>query len=469
MTPLQARAKNQMVHFLNSVLTEYDDTLSSDSYIDPIGTLIIWSAFGRQVFRNRINSISNDVRNFTLNLFNHYLVKALIEDDNVYLSQPLQRQYQSKDSLNFKQACLIFLENVFVFSILRHENSKGVESTGILGISNARRLWAGEDRVPALIFTHEPVGQILVRQLSLGVSGRYKTPLMEMGFFDGNYHYHKPAYQSRWADVEKLIVGQANSLLGKAAHKAYEFLKECVSRPIQGGKLPFGDVSADLTRAYARAFASPQAVASYARAFWLMQTELNQGAAGAIFDVLEDTEDLSSQAAVEHALSHHLVPGEKAKLEHIVHLEPFLADCSLLFTLMASRRTQSTDDVASTWAKFGRDATRLPSASAAIAEYANLPAIKGSEAAKRFMQLVMAANAGGLDDQIRALARYHSSVMQSRGQVSWLNVGDDGTISVHARTVSPPEPDSRTPGSWHNSYYLPQFSSFVNGLRGEAV
>lgn len=455
-----------MTHFLDSLLTEYDDTLSSDSYIDPIGTLIIWSAFGRQVFRNRINSISNDVRNFTLNLFHHYLVKMLIEDDDVHLSHALARQYQSKDSLNFKQACLIFLENVFVFSILRHEKSQDVESTGILGISNARRLWANEDRPPALIFTHEPVGQILVRQLGLGVSGRYKTPLMEMGFFDGNYHYHKPAYQSRWADAEKLIIDQPKSSLSKVARKAYEFLKECVSRPIQGGKLPFGDVSADLTRAYARAFASPQAVGSYAREFWLMQTELNQGAAGAIFDVLEETENLSPQEAVEQALSHDIAPGEKAKLEHIVHLEPFLADCSLLFTLMASRRVQTTGDVASAWANFGRDATRLPRVSAPVSEYADLPAINGTEGAKRLRQLLKAANAISLDDQIREIANYHSSVMQSRGQVSWLNVGSDGIINVHARTVSLPEPDRRVPGSWHNSYYLPQFRSFVNGLRG---
>ena len=455
-----------MTHFVDSVLTEYDDTLSSDSYIDPIGTLIIWSAFGRQVFRNRINSISNDVRNFTLNLFHHYLMKTLIEDDDVHLSHALARQYQSKDSLNFKQACLIFLENVFVFSILRHEKSQDVESTGILGISNARRLWANEDRPPALIFTHEPVGQILVRQLGLGVSGRYKTPLMEMGFFDGNYHYHKPAYHSRWADAEKLIIDQPKSSLSKVARKAYEFLKECVSRPIQGGKVPFGDVSADLTRAYARAFASPQAVGSYAREFWLMQTELNQGAAGAIFDILEETEDLSPQEAVEQALSHDIAPGEKAKLEHIVHLEPFLADCSLLFTLMASRRVQTTGDVASAWANFGRDATRLPRVSAPVSEYADLPAIKGTEGAKRLRQLLKAANAISLDDQIREIANYHSSVMQSRGQVSWLNVGSDGIINVHARTVSLPEPDSRVPGSWHNSYYLPQFRSFVNGLRG---
>tara|TARA_Y100001933_G_scaffold247014_1_gene279353 strand:+ start:2763 stop:4145 length:1383 start_codon:yes stop_codon:yes gene_type:complete len=460
-----------MAHLLEKVLTQYDDTLSSDSYIDPVGTLIIWSAFGRQVFRNRINSISNDVRNFTLNLFNHYLVKKLVEDDGdgAQLSHALARRYQSKDSLNFKQACLLFLENVFVFSILRHEKSQDVESTGILGISNARRLWGNEDRPPALIFTHESAGQILVRQLGLGVSGRYKTPLMEMGFFDGNYHYHKPAFQSRWADAERLIIGQPKSLLSKVARKAYDFLKECVSQPIQGGKLPFADVPADLTRAYARAFASPQAVGSYAKDFWLLQTELNQGAAGAIFDVLEKTDDLSPQGAIEQALSYDLAPEEKAKLEHIVHLEPFLADCSLLFTLMASRRTQSTADVANAWANFGRDATRLPGVSSAVSDYADLPAIKGTEGAKRLKQLLKAANANSLDDQIREMANYHGSVMQSRGQVSWLNVSSGGAINVHARTVFLPEPDSRAPGSWLNSYYLPQFSSFVNGLRGAVV
>ena len=40
-----------MTIFLNQYLTEYDDSLSADSYIDPIGTLIIWSAFGRQVIK----------------------------------------------------------------------------------------------------------------------------------------------------------------------------------------------------------------------------------------------------------------------------------------------------------------------------------------------------------------------------------------------------------------------------------
>ena len=36
---------------LSHILTEYDDELSGDSYIDPLGVLVIWSAFGQQIFQ----------------------------------------------------------------------------------------------------------------------------------------------------------------------------------------------------------------------------------------------------------------------------------------------------------------------------------------------------------------------------------------------------------------------------------
>lgn len=47
---------------LSQYLTEYDEDLSGDSQIDPLGVLTIWSAFGQEIFRNRVNSVSNDVR-----------------------------------------------------------------------------------------------------------------------------------------------------------------------------------------------------------------------------------------------------------------------------------------------------------------------------------------------------------------------------------------------------------------------
>jgi hypothetical protein len=458
-----------MAIFLDRYLTEYDESLSAESHIDPVGTLIIWSAFGRQVFNNRVNSISNDVRNYTLNLFHHFLVRKLVDDDAAALSFSLQQRYRGKDALPFKQACLVFLENLFVYSLLQHERMDGVEPAGILGISNARRCWDETEGNPAIVFTHEPSGQVLVRQLSLGVSGRYKTPLMEIGFFDGSYQYNKPTFQKHWAEAEVLITGNRNSLLGDLEREAYLFLKECAVSLRYGGKLQFRDaVPRKLTKAYVRAFAAPRTVGRYARDFWLRQTGLDCGAAGALFRVLEtNAEDQpDSKQVLERALLQELQPAEKAKLEQIAYLEPFLSECTLLFTLMAAERTHTMASVAAYWEQFGRHKNRLPGLALEVKAHASLPTVMGPEAARRLVHLQQVANAGGFDQQVRALADYHKKVMQSRGQLSWLDVEDNGTIKVKSRTLPRPEPKRWPPGAWYNEYYLPQFKSFVMGLQG---
>ncbi|MFD2366716.1 hypothetical protein [Pseudoduganella sp. GCM10020061] len=458
-----------MSSFLNRYLTEFDENLSGDSYIDPIGTLIIWSAFGRQVFSNRINSISNDVRNYTLNLFHHYLIRKLVNDDSVLLSKSLKNKYHGKDTLHFKQACLILLENLFVYSILRHENTGEVSPGGILGISKARRSWEKDSGKPTLRLTHEPDGHILVRQLGLGVSGRYKTPLMEIGFFDSSYNYNKPLSHQRWAAAEQFITGRENKLLAKLALEVYPFLRECVTTRSHRARLSFSDeVPVDLSKAYSGAFASPAVVGAYARSFWLAQTGLDSGAAGSLLQVLEADQDdeLDARELLEQALEQTLHPTDQAKLQEISQLEPFLSDCALLFNLMAAERTHTVADVAAHWQRFGRDETRLEQLALNVSEHARLPAVKGSAAAQRLMQLQRVASAKDLDQQIRLLSEYHKWVMQVRRQQPWLSVDANGTIKVSARTLPRPAPADWPPGAWYNQYYLPQFKNFVSGMKG---
>lgn len=458
-----------MALFLDKYITEYDESLSTESHIDPVGTLIIWSAFGRRVFNNRVNSISNDVRNYTLNLFHHFLVRNLVADDDAPLSPSIQQKYHGKEVLPFKQACLIFLENLFVYSILQHERMEGVEPAGVLGISNARRRWEKADGNPSIVFTHEPAGQILVRQLGLGVSGRYKTPLMEIGFFDTSYQYNKPEFQPHWSEAQTLIAADRHSLLGKLEREVYPFLKKCIASLKHGGKLQFSqDVPEKLTKAYARAFASPSGVGGYARDFWLRQTGLDSGAAGALYAVLatKPVQQPDSRQVLEQALQQSLQPEEKVKLEQIAQLEPFLSDCALLFTLMAGERSHSIKDVARHWKRFDRKVNRLPSLAQHVNGLAGVPALKGSEAARRLVLLQQMANAGDIEQQVRGLATYHKNIMQSRGQPAWLSVEHDGAIKVNARTMSRPDPADWPPGAWYNQYYLPQFRSLVMGLQG---
>ncbi len=462
-----------MTHFLENLLTSVDDDLGSESYIDPIGTLIIWSAFGREIFNSRINSVSNDIRNYTVNLVHHFLVRKLVGDDGVKLSGSLERHYKNKDSMNFKQACLIFLENVFVFSMIQQQEKGGVETAGILGIGKARRLWFAEDHDPPLIFTHENDGQILVRQLSLGVSGRYKTPLMGIGFFDANYQYHRPDSQPHWTEAERLIEGTRGSPLGKLAQLAYEQLVDQVSRQGYRAKPLFSGIDDGLKKAYVRAFSSPSTVGVYAREFWLRKTGLADGAAGALLTVIEDTEidaDASPREMLELAGLSQMEAPERAKLARISELEPFLSDCALLFTLMVGDRTHSISAVAKQWRAFGRNEERLPMLARDVETHGGEAAMRKSpEAARRLRHLQKVANAGEFSDQVRAMAAYHGSVMQSRGQTSWLSIEDDGAIKVQARTLARPDIEDRRPGEWYNGYYLPQFRSFVTGLKETAT
>ncbi|MBK9733192.1 MAG: hypothetical protein IPO83_18210 [Chitinophagaceae bacterium] len=55
---------------LSNIFTEPDGSIFSDGSIDPMGLRIIWTSMGNRIFGNRLNTISTDIRFFTLNLFN---------------------------------------------------------------------------------------------------------------------------------------------------------------------------------------------------------------------------------------------------------------------------------------------------------------------------------------------------------------------------------------------------------------
>ena len=457
--------------FLNPYLTDYDDRLAGESYIDPLGMLVIWSAFGQKIFKNRVNSISNDVRNYTLNLFNHYLIRRLVQDEEVVLKHTLSSVYGSKDSLHFKYACLIYLENLFVYSLLAQEDTMDVDSGGVLGITKARRIWEDFQYDTPLLFTHDKIGHILVRQLSLGVSGRYKTPFMEIGYFDGNYHYQLPSAAVRWAEAERFIA--ATPVLRKLADGVFLHLQNLLAQNSARPQITFASARADkLPKMYAGAFASPGAVGRYARPYWLTATGLNSGAAGALLQVLDDNatrkppRDLDDQQLIAAALKESLASDERLKIQHIEWLEPFLADSTLLFTLLASKKTQLIKDVAKLWQQYKRNDNTLPLGAQRVMDHPELKQVLSGMARGRLQALLKLREIPNLSEQIRLLVDHHSKVMEGRGQSSWLNVDDHGAVKVHARTLRVPKTEDWPVGCWTNGYYLPQFKSLVSGYQG---
>lgn len=455
--------------------TQFDDSMTQSLNIDALGMTMIWSRLGQDVFHNRVSSISNDVRNYTLNLLHHYVIKTLVENQPE-LSRGLVSVYGNSDTLAFKQACLIYLENLFVFSLLEAESEHqiSVQTQGILGTSKARLTL--KDGVPStsLRFTKEQSGQLLVRQLTLGVSGRYKTPFVEMGFFDKEYRYHQPNFAPQWDKTQQFI--QNNSTLNQLAQALVKHLQFVIQQDSKMPKIEWSLISQLIKHSYARIFATPAVVGNQSKGFWLNVTELDQNAAGSLYSVInQDVNDHSSaQPLFEKAVATEPDETEKQKLIDICRVEPLLAECELLFTLLMTQRAQSEQQVYQAYLELGREVSSIISLARELQNDLGIKAKFTGVAKKRYETLLAL---GQLDDAntqtnmtllIDELLKYHRIIMNQRGQSAWVERDSQGDYRCHIKLRALPSAQARPYKSWYNRYYLDQFNQLIRGLEGKA-
>jgi len=60
---------------LDNIFTEYDESIFSDGSIDAMGLRIIWTSVGSKIFHTKLNTISTDIKLYTLNLPHLYLLQ----------------------------------------------------------------------------------------------------------------------------------------------------------------------------------------------------------------------------------------------------------------------------------------------------------------------------------------------------------------------------------------------------------
>lgn len=465
---------------IRTFVTDYDENLTGDSFIDPLGVRVIWSSFGELIFKRRVNSISNDVRNYTLNLINHALVRNIVNDESIQLNEAMVSDIGGKHSLAFKQACLLHLENIFTFTMVGAPPESNVDRAGVLGNNNAARFWSEETYDPPLCFSHKDKApnSILARQLGLGVSGRYKTPFMELQFFDGHYNYHLPQFTSQWSKAEALIRDNPllSTLLREARNHLLVLIKRYTSNPNLEPVMFYSELPTSLIEAYWDALSSSKRAGQITRKFWLDITGLNTGAAGAMLKVLDiqfeeyhrdylPAKELFfvSEEFCENEL-------EKQKLIYVETLEPLLAETDLLFTLLRHRRKQSFNEIEDCWInQYGRSDKTLPEAAESIRCVPELcEKVQGTAHARLIRLLSVAESQHSFGAQIEALLSYHRWVMKDRGQLPWVEMSSTEAVTVNARTTSLPDIKEAQPGHyWVNEYYIPQFINLLNGLRGD--
>jgi len=452
---------------LADIITDANKDIASSLYIDPLGMLVIWSSYGEAIFEKRVNSISNDVRNFTVNLMHHGVVQSLIADSSFVIPENLKVAIGDKKSAKFAQACLLHLENIYVFSMLTAEE-KNVDTSGILGSNKGQKILGTEEekekRNPKLVFTTEKQGQVLVRQLSLGVSGRYRTPFLELGYFDKYYHYnHDNVSKQRWDDYGKLLAKKP--VLQSYFDAAVAHIKRLIKSAESSNSSPeiqFNDIPDDFKNACRLAFSTSGKVGEITRDYWLNVTGLDQGAAGTLLKALRtqsggaiEPEDIFNVAFNDNNAE------EREKLEHVMQVEPFLTRISLLFTLICRQNSQSIREIETEWERYGGRHTTLNELSRNISDSAK-HVLTGS-ARHRFEKLSSVAQCEDMQLQIAELISYHKSVMHTRGQQPWVALRNDAT-KLHARPLSPPDPAKEL--KWVNSYYLHQFNNLIRGYFG---
>lgn len=476
--------------FISQFFTKYDESITQSLNIDPLGMTMIWSQLGQRIFRSRVSSISNDVRNYTISLLHHYVIKLVVEKEPV-LSKSLQRLYENVDSLAFKQACLIYLENIFVFSMLDAEQlgygtsdaaiqQYSVDTRGILGSSKARSKMQQDQFNPTLFFTKESKGQLLVRQLTLGVSGRYKTPFLEMKFFDKEFCYHLPEETAnKWQQTKDFIDGnlKLNTLVNDLVKHLLAIVKQDDPMP----RNDWSNIPQDIKNNYVECFASPSVIGKQSKDFWLRITELNQKAAGSLYKAITNEPSVNEhrlqstvQQYFESAIKEQSIEEEKKKLQDICDVEPLLAECDFLFTLLMSKATQSRRELYEAYKGEDneRDVNSIIQLAAELQDRSDIINLFQGIAKERYLSLLKLAKLNSqptqqnMDNLVDSLLQYHQKIMNHRGQSAWVEINKQDGYRCNIKQLTA---DSRSYQSWNNRYYIDQFKNLIYGLEGVSL
>ena len=459
--------------YIEKFLTEYDDSLTGELNVDPLGQLVIWSSWGQDIFHSRITSIANDVRQYTLNLLHHSVLRQILVDEKLQTSGVMKGLYPKKQLHEFRVACLIHLENIYIYSMLAAEK-RGVTLTGVQGINKARSKWNAANKNPQILFGHEKRSELLTNQIALGTNGRYKSPMMKMHFFSTDYRYDLPESKPVWQAAEAFIRNVPELKKLHAAALSYMQLKMQASHKRDLNPF-FEDIPVGLKKAYVKAFRDPKMVGDYSRIFWLQRTGLDKYAAGAIYRVLKqerlDELELTDAEVFKRAMHQaksipEMNESDLRALQHISQAEPFLSLIDLMFSGLRRQSSQTLAEFRQFWQSRGLTELDLPQKAAQLLENDVLLSSLSSTPARRFQQLLALACMPSLEDQVRGLLDYHHKIMESRGQFPWLLLeGDDILLQVPPCSLR----EDRQNSAWVNRYYLPQFRHLLNGLWGHSA
>ncbi len=430
-----------------------DDSLYLDSSVDPLGFRVIWSYFGQKIFNYKLTTISTDIRNFNINLFHHHIIHDLFVNHPEIIDKAKNKFKTYLSEYDIKTGLIIFLEDLITYSLIyqsHYKNNRDIDMLGILGSYKAEQNFVKNEG--NIILEAEKSKGVLIRQILLGVNGRYKGPFINMGLFTRNFQYTEP----EWIRVGKIIDSWGDGRL--LAKRLIDIILNLIEE--KTGEYPkdnFNNYKDDeeLQSLIINCFKQRKTIPEL-KLFWEDKLGLKQGAVWSIYHQFDDQAiaEKTPRIVFEKASQEENDKVEKMKIENILKLEPFLSICSQIFYSITDNGVKEVSSIE-------KDIEKLRQ----LLQIEDVKLL--TKESPRLQELVIAISSGETTARglMKTIVSYHEKIMRDRGGNSWVEL-KEGTKIKHYIYQSPIMITDKfiQERPWYNNYYLDTVRNIRQGL-----
>lgn len=430
-------------------LTEIDPNAKTKGSRDPLGTLSVWTGFGRRVVGNLTSQTTS------LDDFRVLVTGCWLED-------------QLAGQLDFEGDAFLVWEQLSAYARLTVLD----DPPGFRGITRAKRFFAG-DRIDV---SAERTNQLLTNQRAYGIWGLYRaagwrcgllatdTPLVRSESLDLVRQHYLPILEAAWgAGGGELLwwVRSGHELRPGRDRAKLEAIARCISGPLTSEEAALYQATLVLGGA---SNSSSDCQGALAEAL------LDTGSE----DWFPDSHDLLGMAASSRSSA----PLAEA-LEDIVACEALLAPAAMCFSFLSQQDGTTVSEVARRLcAHFGPTTPLLERRwlerlrSIQLRQPRLLAAVPGVDGrgAQRWLDIAEALHGAEFARLVRLLVQQNEAVSRDRGaNVGWVAISADDALTVQLADTST---RLRTPDEvatmWFNSYFIDNLHRMAHQVREAA-
>lgn len=453
---------------LEKLFTSYDESLLIDSTRDVMGFEVIWSTLGKKIFHSTLTTVANDMRNFTLNFFNHAVIYTLLDNKQHIMKWNMQKFFPQPDGPDFKLAAVLLLENIFSLKCAEADTkniSKEVyKPDAVLGRNAAGAILRDQGSIDNINLVFHQQSGFLVRQNQLGVHGRYKSPFREMKIFtDRQLGYNTEKFKlflERDEELSNAVTETAEQLFDELNSCLFtedvpEYFKDLQQLKIPLPYIPYNNLQEIGNRIF-DLFKGYETVKHF-QEFWLEQLGIcGDSISYKIFDLI-NTKGYMDRTIFEILAQESISKTEEVK--QIREIEPWLSFCLYLFNGLVHSDAKDVEDVINTL-QLGENINKIQFRPNLIEDQRLFNTRYTS-----IIDIISSARNHNYKEVIEKLVIYQKDIMNKRGASPLLSIKDNVIKSLYPSSAKFYGGKEFDPKKYQHSYYINAVKQLAKGMR----